>query len=210
MTTMPDVSTLNEVVPLEREVSEEQKTLFRPLKRTGTDSYGIAFDIDGVLVHGRKPLGGGREAVEFCMENDVPHVFLTNNAMDLEVDRALLLASILKTDVLTDRMIVAHTPLTEEPADVKESLVLVTGFSTSDVRDILIAKGFKNVQTVEEFAAKRPYLVPNKVRAPSGASRRNTETAVEGAALSPSSLSSGRSPAPSLARFHNSSTRDRR
>uniref|UniRef100_A0A7S3AAP9 Uncharacterized protein n=1 Tax=Rhodosorus marinus TaxID=101924 RepID=A0A7S3AAP9_9RHOD len=127
------------------------------------EDFGVVFDIDGVLIRGKQRLKGGKEAVEYCEEYGVPHVFLTNNAMDLESVRADYLSSVLGAEIHANRMICAHTPLNDLPDEVKQGLVLVTGFSTGDVRDILLFKGFKNVHTVHEYAEKRPYLVPNKL-----------------------------------------------
>lgn len=125
---------------------------------------GLVFDIDGVLVHGRKPLPGGPEAITWCVTASIPHVFLTNNAMDLEADRASVLSSILNVDIDAERMIVAHTPLADEAALLKDDgLVLVTGYTKRDLKDIMKSKGLKKVKTVAEFAAERPYLLPNKV-----------------------------------------------
>ena len=51
-------------------------------------SFGVLLDIDGVLVRGRKPIPGAREALEMLRQSDVPTVFLTNGGCESEKEAA--------------------------------------------------------------------------------------------------------------------------
>ena len=50
--------------------------------------FGVLLDIDGVLVRGRKPIPGAREALEMLRQSDVPTVFLTNGGCESEKEAA--------------------------------------------------------------------------------------------------------------------------
>lgn len=55
---------------------------------TAITSFGVLLDIDGVLVRGRKPIPGAREALEMLRQSEVPTVFLTNGGCESEQEAA--------------------------------------------------------------------------------------------------------------------------
>ena len=62
-------------------------------------------------VSGPKPLPGAREALVRVMEKEAPHVFVTNNGMQDEVNRALRLENVIDVKIDPARMILCQTPL---------------------------------------------------------------------------------------------------
>ena len=56
--------------------------------KTAVPSFGVLLDIDGVLVRGRKPIPGAREALEMLRQSEVPTVFLTNGGCESEKEAA--------------------------------------------------------------------------------------------------------------------------
>ncbi len=56
--------------------------------KAAVQSFGVLLDIDGVLIRGRNPIPGEREALEMLQQSDVPTVFLTNGGCESEKETA--------------------------------------------------------------------------------------------------------------------------
>ena len=56
--------------------------------KTAMPSFGVLLDIDGVLVRGRHPIPGARDALEMLRQSEVPTVFLTNGGCETEKELA--------------------------------------------------------------------------------------------------------------------------
>jgi Haloacid dehalogenase-like hydrolase len=64
-----------------RRIDNSAIMLFRPFRRTFSTaraSVGAVFDIDGVLIRGKSPLPGARNALLQLQRNKIPFIFLTN------------------------------------------------------------------------------------------------------------------------------------
>ncbi|KAK3262481.1 hypothetical protein CYMTET_28666 [Cymbomonas tetramitiformis] len=129
-------------------------------------SYAVVFDIDGVLVHGPKPIPGAKEALNGLMSKSIPHVFVTNNGMVDESAKAESLSKILTEPIDPKRMQLCQTPLREQADEIGDDLVLVTGYSMhpDGAEGVLRGLGFKNVMSSTDYAAGHPHLLPNKKR----------------------------------------------
>ncbi|KAK9833554.1 hypothetical protein WJX81_005671 [Elliptochloris bilobata] len=123
-------------------------------------SYGIVFDIDGVILRGKDVIPGAVEAVQKIQAAGIPFCFVTNNGMESEAQRAQRLSASLGMTVPAANMVLNHSGLQEEVAELGDKLVLVTGYSHTDPAVILRGYGFKRVHTLAEFAACLPQLVP--------------------------------------------------
>lgn len=60
----------------------------RPSPKAAVQSFGVLLDIDGVLIRGRNPIPGAKEALEMLHQSDVPTVFLTNGGCEFEKETA--------------------------------------------------------------------------------------------------------------------------
>ena len=80
----------------------------RLLPKTATPSFGVLLDIDGVLVRGRNPIPGAREALEMLRQSEVPTVFLTNGGCELEKEAAERLSDKIGFEVSLSRSINLH------------------------------------------------------------------------------------------------------
>ena len=60
----------------------------RPSPKAAVQSFGVLLDIDGVLVRGRNPIPGAREALQMLQQSEVPTVFLTNGGCESEKETA--------------------------------------------------------------------------------------------------------------------------
>ncbi|XP_060174479.1 mitochondrial hydrolase YKR070W isoform X2 [Lycium barbarum] len=77
-------------------------------------SFGIAFDIDGVLLRGSNPIGASPRALKRLYDHagilKVPYVFLTNGGGVPESKRAKELGGLLDVNILPLQVIQGHTP----------------------------------------------------------------------------------------------------
>ncbi|AAS54787.2 AGR297Cp [Eremothecium gossypii ATCC 10895] len=119
---------------------------FSPLKclqrirRLSTD-VGFVFDIDGVLLHGEKPIPGAAEALRLLDRQRIPFILLTNGGGKLEAQRTTQISKLLDVDIRPQQIVQSHTPY-QALAD-KYRKVLAIGPST--VREVAEQYGFRDV-----------------------------------------------------------------
>ncbi len=58
----------------------------------GLPEFGFVFDIDGVLIRGWDLLPNAKESLRKVHDSGVPYLFVTNNGMDTEDERAKILS----------------------------------------------------------------------------------------------------------------------
>ncbi|KAL4782403.1 HAD-like domain-containing protein [Aspergillus varians] len=125
-----------------------------PAETTTTDDFALAFDIDGVLIRGGKPIPAAVEAMKYINgENPygvkVPYIFVTNGGGKTEEERCLDLSRQLELDVAPGQFICGHTPMKEMAQ--KYNTVLVVGGEGEKCRIVAEGYGFKNVVTPGDF-----------------------------------------------------------
>ncbi|XP_068133356.1 haloacid dehalogenase-like hydrolase domain-containing 5 isoform X2 [Hyperolius riggenbachi] len=122
-------------------------------------SFGLLFDIDGVLVRGRNPIPGAAEAFRRLLGRDgrlaVPVVFVTNAGNCLRQERAAELSQVLGIEVAREQVILSHSPL-RMFRHFHDKRVLVSG--QGPVEEIARDLGFRNTVTVEEVREAFPLL----------------------------------------------------
>ncbi|TMW60081.1 hypothetical protein Poli38472_000123 [Pythium oligandrum] len=121
-------------------------------------SFGIAFDIDGVLVRGGKELPRARQVLLSLRENNVPHIFLTNGGGCMEEEKAKNLGRALDLEIDPKQMILSHTPMRELVEKYKDARVLIMG--SYDVYTVAREYGFSKVVSVKELAHHHPTQYP--------------------------------------------------
>lgn len=81
---------------------------------TNRPSFGIAFDIDGVLLRGSTPIGGSPVALNRLYHPSgslkIPYIFLTNGGGVRESKRALELSELFGVTVLPSQVLHGHSP----------------------------------------------------------------------------------------------------
>lgn len=115
-----------------------------------TDKYAYAFDIDGVLIRGGKPIPEAIDAMKMLNgENEygikVPYIFVTNGGGKTENERCLQLSKQLEIEVSPGQFICGHTPM-REMAETYNT-VLVVGGEGEKCRHVAEGYGFKDVVT---------------------------------------------------------------
>jgi len=127
------------------------------------DSFAFAFDIDGVLVRGGRPILGAIEAMKVLNgENEygmrVPYIFLTNGGGKTEAERCIDLSRQLDIEVAPAQFICGHTPMREMVE--KYETVLVVGGEGEKCRQVAESYGFRDVITPGDIISDNEATTP--------------------------------------------------
>ncbi|KAH8811793.1 HAD-like domain-containing protein [Xylogone sp. PMI_703] len=150
------------------------------------DSFAFAFDIDGVLVRGGKPIPEAIEAMKVLNgENEygikVPYIFLTNGGGKTEAERCIDLSRQLDIEVSPAQFICGHTPMREMVE--KYNTVLVIGGEGEKCREVAEGYGFKDVITpgdiIKYNAATTPFRKLTKEEHANSRTRDYGKTKIE-------------------------------
>ncbi|XP_057989456.1 uncharacterized protein YKR070W isoform X3 [Hevea brasiliensis] len=118
-------------------------------------SFGIAFDIDGVILRGRVPIGGSPQALRRLYEDSgslkVPFLFLTNGGGIPESRRAIELSEILSVKILPSQVLQGHSPFKNLLKRYENQLIIATGKGEPAL--VMSEYGFKKVLSLEEYAS---------------------------------------------------------
>jgi hypothetical protein len=119
-----------------------------PPESSVTDKYAFAFDIDGVLIRGGRPIPEAIQAMKMLNgENEygvqVPYIFVTNGGGKTEAERCIQLSQQLELEVSPGQVICGHTPMREMAE--KFNTVLVVGGEGEKCRLVAEGYGFKDV-----------------------------------------------------------------
>ncbi|CAN9515390.1 unnamed protein product [Ophioblennius macclurei] len=122
-------------------------------------SFGLLFDIDGVLVRGRMPIPAAKKAFEKLVDSQgqfvVPVVFVTNAGNCLRQTKADQLSHILGVPITQDQVIMSHSPL-RMFKKFHDKCVLVSG--QGPVLEIAKNLGFDNVVSIDMLRESYPLL----------------------------------------------------
>jgi len=127
-------------------------------------SVGVCFDIDGVLVRGKRVLPGAREAVKTLRDMGVPFVFLTNGGGHFERDRAATLSERLEIPVDASQVVLAHSPMRSLVPEFHDRRVMILG-CRQEV-DVAREYGFTKMTTPQKFHSQHPDLYSFREAAP--------------------------------------------
>ncbi|XP_072305044.1 haloacid dehalogenase-like hydrolase domain-containing 5 isoform X2 [Eucyclogobius newberryi] len=122
-------------------------------------SFGLLFDIDGVLVRGRLPIPAAKKAFSKMVDSKgqfvVPVVFVTNAGNCLRQTKAAQLSHILGVQIEPDQVIMSHSPL-RMFKKYHNKCVLVSG--QGPVLEIARNLGFNNVISIDMLRESFPLL----------------------------------------------------
>ncbi|XP_011027034.1 PREDICTED: uncharacterized protein YKR070W-like isoform X2 [Populus euphratica] len=135
-------------------------------------SFGIAFDIDGVILRGKDPIGGSPQALRRLYGDsgnlNVPFLFLTNGGGIPESRRASELSELLGVKILPSQVLQGHSPFKSFmkrwccqlclsppvfflPLRYENQLIVATGKGEPAV--VMSEYGFKKVVSLDEYAS---------------------------------------------------------
>ncbi|XP_038176000.1 haloacid dehalogenase-like hydrolase domain-containing 5 isoform X2 [Arvicola amphibius] len=148
-------------------------------------TFGLLFDIDGVLVRGHRVIPAALEAFGKLVNSQgqlrVPVVFVTNAGNILQHSKAQELSGLLGCKVDPDQVILSHSPMKLfSQYHNKRMLVSGQGPLVENAR----ALGFQNVVTTDELRTAFPELdMVDLARRPKTTRPRNDFPAIEGVLL---------------------------
>ncbi|XP_012447855.1 uncharacterized protein YKR070W [Gossypium raimondii] len=118
-------------------------------------NFGIAFDIDGVILRGRVPVGGSPQALRRLYGDSgeliVPYLFLTNGGGIPETKRAKELSELLGVNIMASQVVQGHSSFRNLLKKFENELIIATG--KGDPALVMSEYGFKKVLSLEEFAS---------------------------------------------------------
>jgi HAD superfamily hydrolase (TIGR01456 family) len=118
----------------------------------------FAFDVDGVLLRGGKPLPGAKEALQELTRREVPFVVLTNNGGMTEGARAAQLTERLETEIIGEHVVLSHSAMETAASLFADERVLVLG--SSGYVEVAKKLGLKNIVTCRDVASQFPKISP--------------------------------------------------
>jgi HAD superfamily hydrolase (TIGR01456 family) len=143
------------IIPLSTPVKE----IARNLK--SNQDIGFVFDIDGVLLKGKKRIAEATDIVNYLSENKIPFVLLTNGGGMTEKKRIDFINKTLQLTeypIHEDQLIQAHTPMKTLIPHHKR--VLVCGGPKDDVREVAEKYGFEDVIRPVDVIKANPTIWP--------------------------------------------------
>ncbi|KAG1339156.1 hypothetical protein COCNU_04G014620 [Cocos nucifera] len=118
-------------------------------------SFGIAFDIDGVILRGRTPIGGSPRALRRLYRDDgtlkIPFLFLTNGGGVPESKRASELSELLGIQISPRQVVQGHSPFKEVVNWYENELIVAVG--KGEPAAVMSEYGFKQVLSMDEYAS---------------------------------------------------------
>lgn len=131
--------------------------MFRRLIHTRPGkNIAFAFDIDGVLLRGSKPIDKAGRALRILNENKIPYILLTNGGGTLEQERAKFISEKLQVQISPLQIIQCHTPL-KTLVPIYERILAV---GTPSVRNVAERYGFKKVIHTNDIIRYNPDIAP--------------------------------------------------
>ncbi|XP_034218746.1 uncharacterized protein YKR070W isoform X2 [Prunus dulcis] len=118
-------------------------------------SFGIAFDIDGVVLRSEAPIGGSPQVFRRLYDDSgnlsIPYVFLTNGGGFTESKRALELSELLGVKISPLQVLQGHTPFKQLVNRFENELIVAVG--KGEPAAVMSEYGFKNVLSIDEYAS---------------------------------------------------------
>nr|XP_023876252.1 uncharacterized protein YKR070W-like isoform X1 [Quercus suber]POE81428.1 uncharacterized protein CFP56_05928 [Quercus suber] len=124
--------------------------------QTQLPSFGIAFDIDGVVLRDHTPIGGSPQALRKLYDHNsgtlkIPYVFLTNGGGFRESKRAMQLSELLGVNISPSQVLQGHSPFKQLVNRYENELVVAVG--KGEPAAVMFEYGFKNVLSIDEYAS---------------------------------------------------------
>jgi len=128
-------------------------------------SLGIAFDIDGVLLHGAHVLSEAQRALSILEGNNqfnikIPYILMTNGGGASEEDRSRKLTEQLGFEITTSNFMQAHTILKSQAHKYANKPVLVLGGKGDTLRKVAEDYGLQHVYSTLDVKAWNPHVWP--------------------------------------------------
>ncbi|KAN0047457.1 hypothetical protein ACTA71_001839 [Dictyostelium dimigraforme] len=132
-----------------------------------SSSFGIVFDIDGVLMRDGVIIPDATQALKLLEDKEsgepkIPYIFMTNNGGFTEEEKANKISKVLQYNIQSDKVMVAHTPVKPLAEKYKDSDVLLVSKTHETSKKLADWYGFKNYKSFQQYIEERPFLCPSK------------------------------------------------
>ncbi|GMF46301.1 unnamed protein product [Phytophthora fragariaefolia] len=126
-------------------------------------TFGVVFDVDGVLLRGKTPIPGARDVLLELEASDTPFAIMTNGGGYPEDAKARQIEQILGggVSVPSERMCMSHTPMRALADQHGDELVLAVGKDGAELRKVMANYGFKHVVTADQLHRHFPSMYPD-------------------------------------------------
>lgn len=145
----------NSIQPMSTPITEVAQKL------QSAQDIGFVFDIDGVLLKGKKRIAEATEVITYLTKNKIPFILLTNGGGMTEKKRIDFINETLQlheTPIHEDQLIQAHTPMRTLIPHHKR--VLVLGGPKDDTREVAESYGFEEVLRPVDLIRANPTIWP--------------------------------------------------
>ncbi|CAH0474531.1 unnamed protein product [Peronospora belbahrii] len=132
-------------------------------RRYASSTFGVVFDVDGVLLRGKTPIPGAREVLVELKATNIPFAIMTNGGGYAEDKKARQLERILggNVSIPTEFICMSHTPMRQLVNKHGHELVLAVGKDCNEMRKVMANYGFKHVITVDQLHRHFPTMYPD-------------------------------------------------
>lgn len=150
---------------LERLSLESNQTQARqaiPDLQNAPRDFAFAFDIDGVLVKGKVPIPGAKQALETLQANFIPFILLTNGGGMTEASHAERVGKRLDMQIEESQFVQSHTPFKMFVDQYKDEWILVLGGHRHTVKELAAKYGFNKdrIITTSDVTKHHPSTHP--------------------------------------------------
>ncbi|KAI8062245.1 HAD-like domain-containing protein [Gongronella butleri] len=135
-------------------------------------NYAFAFDIDGVLIKGKRTIPQAKLALELLnganpQGRKIPFVLLTNGGGMTEATKAQQISDMVGVKIAPEQVILSHSPMQSLAKKYKDRRVLVVGGKGLSCAKVAQGYGFDNVVTPQDIhhwnTSLWPYSQPKDV-----------------------------------------------
>ncbi|KAI5955826.1 hypothetical protein KGF54_001328 [Candida jiufengensis] len=134
-----------------------------PLK----SDFAFVFDIDGVLIRGKKPIPQAKPALELLNKNKIPYILMTNGGGVSEAAKAQEVSHITGFPNISPLQVVqSHTPMKSLINDPNYKRVLVVGGDKDNARKVAEDYGFKDVTMPIDIVRNNKSAAPHSMYKP--------------------------------------------
>lgn len=133
----------------------------RPLGVRCNSSIAFVFDIDGVLLRGKKEIPGAGNALRLLDSHHIPWILLTNGGGISEKARVEYISQELDIPISPHQIVQSHTPMKKYARDKTYHRVMVVGGPGDSARHVALDYGFKDVITPGDIVRQTPSISPH-------------------------------------------------
>lgn len=129
---------------------------------TSTRPLAFAFDVDGVLKHGRFVIPEAKQALQKLDLLNIPYIFITNGGGNKETERAKAISKDFHVNVDESQIVLSHTVMKPLAQRLGEKNILVIGGEEhgQKCREIAESYGFKNVYVPTDILCWNKFIYP--------------------------------------------------